>query len=85
MRKVSDVIGQVLALFPSPVPPELVDDLTVLAAELRLLSRTAAYTPYESPASQDLWSRLGTACYRYLPNPGSYLFAQAISNVLTQK
>jgi len=82
MRKVSDVINEVLALFPAPVPPAISDDLTVLRAELMLLERTAAYTPAASPVAADLWSRLGTACYRYLPNPTAYPFAQAISDLL---
>jgi hypothetical protein len=82
MRKISDVIAQILALLPNPAPSEISDDLAVLRAELALLLRTAAYTPYESPVKLELWSRLGTACYRYLPNPTGYPFAQLISQVL---
>jgi hypothetical protein len=82
MRQISDVIARVLALFPVPVPPAISDDLAVLGAELAILLRTAAYTPAESPVSAELWSRLGTACYRYLPSPASYPFAQAISDLL---
>lgn len=82
MRKLSDVITQVLALFPEPVPAAVYDDLTVLRAELEILLRTAAYTPPESLVGTELWSRLGTACYRYLPHPASYPFAQSISDVL---
>lgn len=82
MRKISNVIAQILALLPNPVPAEISDDLVVLRAELALLLRTATYTPVESPVAAELWSRLGTACYRYLPNLAGYPFAQLISQLL---
>ena len=82
MRTIPNVIAQILALLPVPVHPELADDLTVFQAELAVILRTAAYTPPESPTRQELWARLATACYRYLPNPTAYAFARAISILL---
>ena len=84
MRKLSDVIAQISALIPNPAPPAVADDLTVLAAELTILNRVSLYTAPESPIAAENWARLGTALYRYLPNPAGYAWAQAISDVVTK-
>jgi hypothetical protein len=81
-RNIMTVIAQIQALLPNPAPPEVSDEITTLAAELNILERTAAYTPSESAGNADLWGRLGTALYRYLPNPARYPWAQAISTLV---
>lgn len=83
-RKISETIDQIIALLPDPVPPELEIELIVLRAELRILRRTGNYTPPEAADDTVLWDRLATACYRYLPKPESYPFAQNISTLLLE-
>lgn len=79
-RDIVNVIGLIVGQLPNPAPPEVEKELIVLQAELSILMRTAMYQPPEASV-QDLWNRLATALYRYLPDPASYNWAQAISNI----
>ncbi len=76
-------VNQIIALIPDPAPAEIADELTVLGAELRILKRAGGYTAPEAADDANLWQRLATTLYRYLPNPTGYQFAQDISNVVT--
>ncbi len=82
MRNIVSVIDQITAAIPSPVPVELADNIGTLQAELRILRRTAEYQASELPVT-DLWSRLSTALYRYMPNAEAYPFAAQISQIVT--
>jgi hypothetical protein len=84
MRKLTDVITQISALLPTPAPAEVQDEINVLRSELVLLARVAAYSAPESSQTDEIWARLGTALYRYLPAPARYPFAQQISDLVTQ-
>lgn len=83
MRNIATVIDGIVALLPNPAPAEVADELVSLQAELRILKRTASYAPVESGSEQELWKRLGTVLYRYLPNPVGYPWAKAISELVT--
>jgi len=84
MRTITDVIDAIFTLLPNPAPDEVADDLIVLSAELRILRRTGAYTPPDAHTDEDLWGRLGTTLYRYLPNPAGYPWAQQVSDLVTK-
>ena len=81
-RNINDVIKQILALLPPTTSPALADEMIVLVAELNILNRTALYAPPESQIEPELWARLGTILYRYLPNPAGYPWAKAISDLV---
>ena len=83
VRNITTVIDGIVALIPNPAPDLVADELTVLQAELRILKRTASYAPPEGTNDTDLWNRLGTALYRYMPSPSSYPWAKAISDLVT--
>jgi hypothetical protein len=42
------------------------------------------YAAPESTQAEELWTRLSTALYRYLPNPAGFVWAQQISDLITQ-
>ncbi len=80
-RNITTVIDSIVALIPIfDVTP---DEIVTLQAELRILKRTAAYAPPEGNSDTELWDRLGTALYRYLPNPAGSAWAKAISDLVT--
>ena len=81
MRNIATVIDQVMALMPDPAPPEVIDELLVLRAELKILKRVAAYHPPEADQVA-MWNRLATALYRFLPDTGRP-WAKQISDVVT--
>lgn len=84
MRKIQDVIAQIQQLIPAAPPAEIADNMTVLQAELGVLSRTANYTPPESALTSQQWARLETVLYRYMP-PVTYApWCAQISQVVTQ-
>lgn len=83
MRNFDVIVTSILALLPDPAPAEVADELAILRAELRIINRTAAYAPPEGTSDTALWDRLGTTLYRYLPKPGAYPWAQAISDLVT--
>lgn len=82
MRKITDVIPQILALIPTPSPIEVADNMTVLAAELNVLNRAAHYTPPESNLGGGQWARLESTLYRYMPPPTAFPWAQQISDLV---
>lgn len=82
MRKLTDVIDQVLLALPNPAPVEVADELIILRSELRILRRATGYTAPEASTEMELWSRLGTTLYRYMPGPAAYPWAQQIADIL---
>jgi hypothetical protein len=80
MRKLSDVIDQILAALPAPFPPEWNENLTALTAELKILRRKSLYQPPEAVTT--LWNNLGQMLYRYLPPPTATPWAMAISLIV---
>jgi hypothetical protein len=82
MRNIQTVIAQIIAAIPPQPPSALTDNLTALTAELSIINRTASYWPPE--VENELWSRLGAVCYRYLPPPTFAPWAAAISVIITQ-
>lgn len=84
MRKITDVIDQISALIPISAPAPVADELAVLQAELRIIRRTAMYAAPESTQAEELWTRLSIVLYRYLPNPAGFVWAQQISDLITQ-
>ena len=66
MRNVTTITNQILTILAgATIAPAEADNIATLKAELRIILKTAAYWPPE--ASEDLWNRLGTALYRYMP------------------
>jgi len=81
MRTVIATIDEITAALPSPPPSEVFDNILTLKAELGILRRTGEYHAPESV--DDLWQRLSTTLYRYMPDAKSYPWAQAISDIIT--
>jgi hypothetical protein len=82
VRKLTDVIDQIVALLPATSLPGIADELLVFQAELKILKRTALYAAPEALQDTVLWTRLSIALYRYLPNPAGFPWAQQISNLV---
>lgn len=80
MRKLSDVIDQIIAAIPNPPPPEFSDNLIALGAELNILRRKSLYQAPE--AGSALWDNLVQLLYRYLPPPTAVPWAQAIATIV---
>lgn len=88
-RTITEVIDGVEALLPDitlpqsvvgVIDPTIADNLVTLRAELAILRRQADYTATE--AEGDLWARLSTACYRYLPPVKHAAWTRAIADLL---
>jgi len=82
-RSIIVVIGQILALIPSPFPPGFENNLTVLTAQLQIMARVASYTPPESANIPSQWAELERNLYRYMPPPTAFPWCMAISVLVT--
>jgi hypothetical protein len=78
MSKFSNLVTQILAILAT-APTS--DNNTVLAAELRVMLKRAAYTPFEG--ERGLWEGLGIVLNRYLAPPTSSTWAAQISALVT--
>jgi hypothetical protein len=78
MSKFTSVVTQILAVLATA---PMSDNNTVLAADLRILLKRAAYTPVEGETG--LWDSLGITLNRYLAPPTSSTWAAQISALVT--
>lgn len=85
MRNIQTVIAGITALLPVPatLPPPYQNNVITLNAELMIMQRWADYAPCEG--SRELWEKLGTVLYRYMPLPTFAPWAQAVSDLVTAK
>jgi hypothetical protein len=85
MRNIQIVITGVLTALPDPstLSQPLRNNMLTLVAELEILQRWGMYAPPES--STELWEKLGSTLYRYMPLPTFAPWAQAVSDLVTAK
>lgn len=84
MRPIQSVIAQIQALIPTSPTSDIAANMTVLQAELAVMSRAAAYTPPESSLAPTQWARLEAVLYRYMPPPTYAPWCAAISALVVE-
>lgn len=68
MRNITTTTNSILTILAgAQIAPAEQDNILTLQAELRIIAKTASYLPTESNQTSELWARLGTALYRFMP------------------